>query len=166
MLSQSVGYAAIALGYIAGAGGKSILVKQIAEAADMPPSYLSKIIHSLARKGLVMTQRGIGGGVTLGRPATAITLYDLCIAMDDPSVQARCMLGTAVCSDERACPAHKFWVVQRERHTEFLKKTTVADIAAFEQRRRAQLLGLTPRSTEARAALSISAKSPTRFGRA
>lgn len=157
MLSQSVGYAAIALGYIAGAGGKSILVKQIAEAADMPPSYLSKIIHSLARKGLVVTQRGIGGGVTLGKPATSISLYDLCVAMDDPCVQSRCMLGTAVCSDERACPAHKFWTAQRDRHTEFLKKMSVADIAAFEQRRRSQLLGVPVRG-EGRAALSVSAK--------
>lgn len=136
MLSQSTGYAAMALGYIAGAGGKPMLVKQIAEAANIPASYLSKIIHSLARKGLVTTQRGIGGGVTLARPATEITLYELCQAMDEPAVMPRCMLGTAVCSDERACPAHKFWSAQRERGIDHLRSMTIADIAAFEQQRR------------------------------
>ncbi|MBL0871406.1 MAG: Rrf2 family transcriptional regulator [Phycisphaerales bacterium] len=136
MLSQSAGYAAIALGYIAGAGGKPVLVKQIAEAASIPPSYLSKIIHSLARKGLVVTQRGIGGGVTLAKPATEITMYDLCVAMDEPACQSRCFLGTASCSDDRACPSHKFWKVQRERVLDFMKQQTIADIAAFEQRRR------------------------------
>lgn len=136
MLTQSAGYAAIALGYIAGAGGKPVLVKQIAEASNIPPSYLSKIIHSLARKGLVVTQRGIGGGVTLARPATEISVYDLCMAMDEPACQARCFLGTAQCSDDRACPAHKFWKVQRERILDFMKEQSVADIAAFEQRRR------------------------------
>ncbi len=137
MLSQSAGYAAIALGYIAGAGGKPVLVKHIAEAANIPSSYLSKIIHSLARKGLVVTQRGIGGGVTLARSATDISLYDVCAAMDEPAVQTRCFLGTAVCSDERACPAHRFWTAQRSRMIDFMKQQSVADIAAFEQRRRA-----------------------------
>ncbi|QOJ01318.1 MAG: Rrf2 family transcriptional regulator [Phycisphaeraceae bacterium] len=136
MLSQSAGYAATALGQVAAAGGRPILVKEIAEACDIPGSYLAKVIQVLARKGIVTTQRGIGGGVTLSRSPTEITLYDLCVALDDPCVANRCMLGVAPCSDERACPAHKFWSGHRERWNTYLKATTLADIAAFELRRR------------------------------
>jgi len=136
MLSQAVGYAATALGFVAAAGGKPVLVKDIAEAADIPAPYLAKIVQSLARKGLVSTQRGIGGGVTLARPAEQITLYELCIALDDPVVVKRCMLGTAQCSDDRACPAHRFWTTQRAKQIEFLERTSIADIAAFETKRR------------------------------
>lgn len=136
MLSQAVGYAATALSHVAAAGGRPLLVKEIAQAANMPAPYLAKIIQSLARKGLVLTQRGIGGGVTLARNADTITLYELALALDDPCVLARCMMGTAQCSDERACPAHKFWTNQRTRATEFLQITTIADMAAFETRRR------------------------------
>jgi len=145
MLSQAAGYAATALGFVASAGGRPVLVKEIAEASGIPGSYLAKIIHSLARKGVVMTQRGIGGGVTLAKPATGITLMDICIALDDPVVEKRCMLGTSECSDERACPAHKYWTLQREKHLEFLRGTSVADIAAFELRRRnAKVAGVNP----------------------
>lgn len=136
MLSQAVGYAATALGYVAAASGKPVLVKDIAVACEIPSPYLAKIVNSLAKLGLVQTQRGIGGGVVLARPAQDVSLYDLCVALGDPAVQARCMLGIAECSDERACPAHRFWAPQRCRHIEFLKQTTVADIAAFETRRR------------------------------
>ncbi len=136
MLSQGVGYAAVALGHIAGAGGKPVLVKEIAEAAAIPAPYLAKIVHALAKRGVLITQRGVGGGVTLARPATEISLFDLCEAMDDAVVQPRCMLGTAECSDERACPAHKFWTAHRNKTIEFLKHTYVSDIAAFEARRR------------------------------
>jgi Rrf2 family transcriptional regulator, iron-sulfur cluster assembly transcription factor len=136
MLNQAVGYAATALGYVASAGGKPVLVKEIADAADIPAPYLAKIVQNLARRGLVLTQRGVGGGVTLARSASSITLHDVCEAMDDPVTQPRCMLGTAECSDERACPAHKFWTAQRAKQIEFLLKTTIADIAAFEVRRR------------------------------
>jgi Rrf2 family protein len=136
MLTQAVGYAATALGYVAAAGGKAVLVKEVAEGCGIPGPYLSKIIHSLSRMGLVNTQRGVGGGVTLAREPREITLYDLCQALGDPIVQRRCMLGTAECSDERACPAHKFWTAHRSRQVDFLKATTIADIAAFETRRR------------------------------
>lgn len=136
MLSQAVGYAATALGYVAAAGGSPILVKEIAEASDIPGSYLAKIINVLARKGLVITQRGIGGGVILAKPPKDIAIFDLCVALDDASVQPRCMLGTSECSDQRACPAHSFWCAQRDEYLAFLKNTTVADVASFETRRR------------------------------
>ena len=136
MLSQAVGYAASALGHIAAAGGKPVLVKEIADAASLPAPYLAKIIQTLARKGFVVTQRGIGGGVTLARAPGEITMYDVCVALDDPAVHVKCMLGTAQCSDERACPAHKYWSTQRARIHEYLKSMTVADVAVFETRRR------------------------------
>lgn len=136
MLSQSVGYAAAALGIIAGSPGKPMLVKDIAEAGDIPSSFLAKLIHILGRKGIVETQRGIGGGVLLKKSADTVSLYDLCRCFDDPVTQGRCMLGNAECSDERACPCHKFWTAHRKKQIEFLKRTTVKDLAAFEQRKR------------------------------
>jgi Rrf2 family protein len=136
MLSQSVGYAATALGYIAAAGGKPVLVKDVAEACAIPGPYLAKIIHALARCGVVATQRGVGGGVTLAHDPESVTLLDLCEALGDPVVQRRCLLGPAPCSDERACPAHAFWAGYRERLLEFLRRTTISDIAEFESHRR------------------------------
>jgi Rrf2 family protein len=136
MVTQAVGYAATALGYVAAGGGKPVLVRDMALACAIPGAFLAKIVHLLGRKGFVSTQRGVGGGVTLARPAKELTLFDLCVALDDPIVTPRCMLGIAECSDERSCPAHQFWKPHRLRQVEFLKQTTVADIAAFETRRR------------------------------
>lgn len=136
MLSQAVGYAGAALGCIASMGGKPVLVREIAEVCDIPPAYLAKIVNTLARRGLVATRRGVGGGVTLAREPQSLTMFELCEVLDDPAVQNRCMLGTAECTDDRGCPAHCFWKEHREREVAFLKKTTIADIAAFETRRR------------------------------
>ncbi|MFO0830770.1 MAG: Rrf2 family transcriptional regulator [Phycisphaerales bacterium] len=136
MLTQAVGYAATALAQVASGGGKPVLVKEIAQASGIPAPYLAKIVQTLARKGIVITQRGIGGGVTLAKDPKTVTLHDVCVALDDPSVQHRCMLGTAECSDDRACPCHKFWSIHRSEFLDFLKGTTVADMALFEARRR------------------------------
>lgn len=144
MLSQSAGYAATALGTIAAAGGRPLLVKEVAEACGLPAPYLAKIINTLARKGIVTTQRGIGGGVALSREPRELTLLQVCEALDDPITDRRCFLGTAACSDERACPAHSFWTAHREKTLTFLKQTTLADVAAFETRRRLGILSRPP----------------------
>lgn len=136
MIGQAVGYAASALGYVASAAGRPLLVREIAEACDIPGPYLAKIVNTLRRIGLVDTQRGVGGGVTLARPANQITLLELCQAMGDPIIDAKCMLGTAECSESRACPAHAFWTKHRAEALKFLTNTTVADFAAFEARKR------------------------------
>ncbi|MBY0307253.1 MAG: Rrf2 family transcriptional regulator, partial [Phycisphaerales bacterium] len=58
MMNQATGYAATALGFVAAAGGKPVLVKEIAEGTEIPNAYLAKIVNSLARKGILATQRG------------------------------------------------------------------------------------------------------------
>jgi Rrf2 family protein len=136
MLSQASGYAATALGFIAAMGGKSAQVKVVAESCEIPSAYLAKIINALSHKGLVLTQRGVGGGVSLARPPQDIPLIDICTALDDPITEPRCMFGYAECTEDRACPAHQFCSNHRRHLTEFLQQTTVADIAAFETRRR------------------------------
>jgi Rrf2 family iron-sulfur cluster assembly transcriptional regulator len=134
MLSASACYAVKALAYLASGRPASISVRDVAEATGIPSAYLAKIVNQLARKGLVVTQRGVGGGVAAapGRPLAALTLHDLCVALDDPIVEQRCLIGQVECSDERACPAHAFWSPQRERLLHFLRRTTVRDVARFE----------------------------------
>ena len=136
MLSQSTGYATSALGCVAAMGGKPALVKDLAEACDLPQAYLAKIVNLLSRRNLVRTQRGVGGGVSLARPPQEITILEVCQALDDPILQPRCMLGNAHCSEDRACPAHAFCQSRRKEMSNFLRETTIADIAAFETRRR------------------------------
>lgn len=133
MLSQAVGYAALSLGYLAGRPDGTALVREIAEACEIPAPYLSKIVNQLSRAGLVRTQRGVGGGARLSREAHSITLFDLCDVLNDPAIQAKCMLGVAECSDRRNCPAHEFNSRRREGLIKYLKSMSIADIAEFQR---------------------------------
>ena len=135
MLSQTTGYAVSALAFLAASGPRSVLVREIAEALALPPPYLAKIVNALGRRGLVTTQRGIGGGVLLARPPREISIWDLCAALDDPVTQPRCVLALDGCSDEDACPAHRFWKGKREALWAYLRATSLADIAEFEASR-------------------------------
>lgn len=140
MLTQAVGYAALAMAYLARTDDGAALVKTIATDCSIPGPYLSKIVNQLSRAGLIRTQRGVGGGARLSRAPADVTLYDLCEALHDPAIEKRCLLGVAQCSDDRNCPAHVFNTERRERLIAFLRSTTVADIAAFERNQHVTLL--------------------------
>lgn len=142
MVSSAVGYAAAAMGYLALRQSGPMRVQELAEAIGAPAAYLSKIIHTLARKGFFKTTKGKGGGVVLGVDPRKVTLYDLCEAMDDDIMHPKCALGTAECSDERACPAHSLQMTIRAKQIDFLKKTTIQDVGVFDadrERRHAAL---------------------------
>ncbi len=135
MLSPMTGYAAAALAWLAASDCDSARVDVIAERTGVPAAYLGKIMHLLARRNVVTTRRGVGGGVVLAVDPRAYTLHDLCEALDDPVLVTKCMLGVAECSDQRACPAHTFWKGHREKQATFLRRTTIDDLRKFETKR-------------------------------
>lgn len=135
MLSPMTGYALTALAWLAGHKDGPSQVKEIAEATGVPQAYLGKIIHQLSKRGLVNTKRGVGGGVTLAVEPARCTLLDVAQSLDDPLLTPKCMLGVEECSDARACPCHSFWKEHRQRELDFLARTTIADLCAFEAKR-------------------------------
>ncbi len=134
MLSQTVGYAIRALTYLARMKGKPVLVREISEATNIPQAFLAKIINTLGRKQFVMTQRGIRGGISLAPEPESVSLYDLCVALDDPILNSRCILGMPECPSENGCPVHHFWAKQLEQEIKFLHDTTLADVAMAQDR--------------------------------
>ncbi len=60
-LSQTTGYAILALGCLERSGTQWILARDIASRAGIPLPYLSKILHALVRPGLIHAKRGHRG---------------------------------------------------------------------------------------------------------
>lgn len=135
MVSPAVGYAAAAMGFLASHQDGPMRVQELARAIGAPAAYLSKIIHTLARKGFFDTSRGKGGGVVLGADPCKVTLFDLCEALDDDILHPKCALGVADCSDARACPAHELQKTIRAQQLAFLERTTIQDIGTFNLKR-------------------------------
>jgi Rrf2 family protein len=131
-LSQTTGYAILALSCLGGPGGQPTLVRDIARYTGISKPYLSKIMHALAAKGLVETKRGYKGGVALARPPEQITLLDVAEAVEGNQWMCRCMLGLAECSEDRACPVHAFWKPLQEKIGNQLRELTLAQVAEFE----------------------------------
>ncbi len=134
-LSQTTGYAILALACMEGPSGSPILVRDVAKAAGIPKPYLSKLIHALAQRGLVSTKRGYKGGVVLAREPQQISLLEIAEAVEGNEWLDRCVLGLEECNDERACPMHEHWKVVRGRIRSELETIHLATVAEFERRR-------------------------------
>lgn len=132
MLSQTVEYALRAAVWLAThEAGQA--TQQIAEATQVPPSYLSKVLQSLRRAGLVHGQRGSGGGFTLARRADLITVLDVVEAVEPIRRIKTCPLGIPS-HGVRLCPLHKKLDDAFAHVASALKATTLAELVAPEHR--------------------------------
>lgn len=105
MFSQTVEYALRAVVHLAFRAPAGQTTDQIAAATLVPKAYLSKVLQSLRRSGIVASQRGVGGGITLVKTPQELTILEVVNAVE-PIVRIRtCPLGL-VTHGVRLCPLH------------------------------------------------------------
>ena len=92
MLSRTGEYALRAVAFLAGRQGVAWTVQQIAPETRVPRGYLAKVLQQLVRAGLVRSQRGVGGGFVLARPAASISVLEVLNAVDPIRRIRRCPL--------------------------------------------------------------------------
>lgn len=110
--------------------GQVALISEIAEAADVPQTFLAKILQSFAKIGIVKSFRGAGGGFTLGRPAGRITLREVVEAVEGPIMPNRCLLGAGTCERDGSCGVHPVWREVQGKVVEVLNAVTIEELAA------------------------------------
>jgi len=132
--SQTTGYAIQALACLAGRDDGLAQAKEIAACTGIPGPYLSKILNTLSRAGLLLSKRGYRGGVGLARPADRIGLIDIASAVEGDEWLPNCLLGLSALEDE-CCPLHAFWKETRAQIEERLAALTLGDVLRFAQQR-------------------------------
>jgi Rrf2 family iron-sulfur cluster assembly transcriptional regulator len=140
MLSQTGEYALRAIVHIAQQDAdRTVGAKEIAEARNIPPNYLSKILRELVRAGLLDSARGVGGGFRIARQLGEIRVADIVGPFDDVSRQTQCPLGQTDCDGQDRCPIDANWRPVAEAFHNFVQKTTLQDFVNNESCRDADL---------------------------
>ena len=110
----------------------------VAEAENIPPYYLAKVLQDLARADLLKSVRGRGGGFLLKRPAKNITVLEILGAVENiRRITTECVLGLDQCDDTVPCPMHETWQHFRENFLQRITEMTLEDLAAELRRKRA-----------------------------
>jgi len=108
-------------GVYAGAG-------EIAKEIDAPRNYLGKLLKTLANEGLLISQKGKGGGFRLARDPSKISLYEVMDPIEHLSRWTNCLLGHGECSAQSPCTLHSRWGKVRDVYLQFLRETTITDV--------------------------------------
>ena len=84
--------------------GERLNSASLAAETGVPLPTAQKLMGKLGAAGLLMVSRGAGGGFTLARPASAITLADMVEAVEGPIAMTQCAGSPEV--SECALDAH------------------------------------------------------------
>ena len=130
MISKTGIHATLALALLARLGpGEFAGASRIAKQVGAPPNYLGKLLKQFAEEGLLESQKGFGGGFRLAVSASKISLFDIIEPLDKVSKWSGCFLGRAKCTEKASCAVHARWSKIRAEYLEFLKETSIAELA-------------------------------------
>lgn len=106
MLSQTAEYALRAIVALAMNPGSPRTAQDLARESQVPLDYLSKILNSLSKAGLVTGQRGRGGGFQPAVRPSELTVLQVVTAVDPLKRIKTCPLGLKA-HGENLCPLHR-----------------------------------------------------------
>ncbi|WP_227814367.1 Fe-S cluster assembly transcriptional regulator IscR [Nitrogeniibacter aestuarii] len=129
--------------------GGPVTLAGIAERQSISLSYLEQLFGKLRRHELVSSVRGPGGGYTLARGMTDITVADIIVAVDEPLDATQCG-GKGNCHDEHVCMTHDLWTNLNKRMFEYLDSVTLKGLVE-QQHARASKIAVLKDKRESRA---------------
>ena len=124
-ITRQADYALRAITFLSkqGSNGKTA-TSLIAEEQKIPPSFLAKIISQLSLAGLIHTSRGAGGGVSLAKPPSEISVLDVVEAIDGPVFLNDCTKDSPDCPFLESCPVQEVWCKARSDLVDKLSNAT------------------------------------------
>ena len=129
MFSQTVEYALRATCFLAQQSPRACTTSQIAAATRVPAAYLSKVLQSLNRAGVIQSQRGAGGGISLAVEPGELSILTVVNAVDPIQRIHTCPLGLAA-HGVRLCPLHKRLDNALAGVEKAFRETTLAEVLA------------------------------------
>lgn len=130
-LSAKAEYACLAVMALADRhdAGRPVPIREIADAYEIPETFLTQILMRLRGAGLVTSTRGSSGGYRLARDPMSISLGDVLRVIDGDPAQDR--------PARRSTPGAlaRLWERLQASHLDILDRTTIAHLAD-EQRTR------------------------------
>ena len=130
MLSSASQYAIRAVLYLAehSSPEKKYGSKELANLLEIPQHFIAKILQNLAKKDIITSEKGPGGGFYTNAENLKRTVLDIINVVEKEDIFSKCFLGLPVCNEETPCPVHHIVATFKES---LLEKFKYQDIKAF-----------------------------------
>ena len=91
-------------------------------------SYLELLFGKLRRNDLVESTRGPGGGYSLSRKASLISVADIVLSIEDDGSESKSQRGANAAGDAGRCEVDDLWASVNLRAVEFLKSISLQSL--------------------------------------
>lgn len=134
ILPQTAEYALRAMAQMAALPpGQAVRAADLSKLTGIPEHYLSKIMRKLVAPGLLVSEKGHGGGFRLALPLKKIRFIDILAAFDFAVEPTRCAFGLGKCNPKNPCMLHPAFSQINDAYLKWATKTTLADVAPHGQ---------------------------------
>ena len=127
-MSKLTDYGTMVLAQLATTEGTIASASQVADATHIAAPTVSKLLKSLARAGLVVSERGPLGGYALARAAEQITAAEIIDALEGPVAITACSSTDVRCDLQRFCRVGHAWQHINRNIRAALQQITLADL--------------------------------------
>jgi len=120
---------------------KAVILRNVAEEEEISIRYLEQIIIPLKIYKLVKSIRGAGGGYTLARKPSEITICEILEALEGSCSLVDCVEDKDFCDRLPTCAAYEIWSEASHLLRSYFQKVTlqyVLDICERKQRGKAR----------------------------
>lgn len=127
-MSKLTDYGTMVLAQLASSHGDLTSAAKVANATHIAAPTVSKLLKSLAKAGLVVSERGPTGGYALARDAEQITAAEIIDALEGPVSITACSSSDGQCNLERFCRVGHAWQRINHQIRAALGRITLADL--------------------------------------
>jgi len=129
-LTRAADYAVRVMIHLAGMPpGERASRAELAQAAECPEQFLSKVLQSLTRRGLVVSHRGNTGGFELPQTHRHASMLEVVEAVEGPVRLNLCLTSDQACGRQSWCPAHLVWAEAQAAMAGVLERATISALA-------------------------------------
>ena len=139
-----------------------VTLAAISQRQQISLSYLEQLFGKLRRHDLVESTRGPGGGYTLGRKASDITVADIIVSVDEPIDATHCGGKENCLGGTDRCMTHELWSSLNQRMVEFLDSVSLQKLVDDQLAKGVQIEDTTQKPTLRRAISSTPVVKPIR----
>lgn len=117
-------------------GNESVVLRNISEDEDLSIRYLEQIIIPLKISKLVKSVRGAGGGYTLAKHPSEITLCEIINVLEGSSTLVDCVEDPGSCERTTECAAHEVWREASDLLRNYFTSKTLQDLVEIAEKKR------------------------------
>lgn len=106
-----------------------VSIGDISENKNIPEPFLRKLFKPLVQQEIIISTRGVSGGVKLARKPEEITVLEVVEALEGPLALNECLLDDAACEFLAECGMHDVWEEAQAAMAKVLRSKNLTDLS-------------------------------------